>query len=1081
MLVLHGSWVPAHGSLGSRFALWGEVPTVDAATARQPRARHSAPQTGRRLAGTGGGGVRRGPSPRAEKRAALSRGGPPPHPFAASDRALQASLEAAGAWSAAGPIHGQALVARLPSAGRWPVPSPDLPWDRGEPAEPMELATWLVPALVVDAAAAPALLLSLPEGEPPTDLAFGPDLRFWQIASRFTVELLCRERLRPALEHRDGAYLAHWKAVLDEAADADRFAALARAMPPAGRALAWDPEAPEPGPRDLLRSSVDAVVDAVARQAPAPSAGASARRRASPRQGRPPAERWLAALFDDPVVPGEPDELARFERQLGAWFEAAEAGAGPGDAFRVCFRLDPPAAEPGGGVAAPRRETRDWALQYLLQAADDPSLLVPAAAVWRQRGATARFLDRWLEEPHERLLAGLGRAARLFPPIEGSLRTARPEACALTTAEAHAFVRDRALLLKESGFGVLVPGLETKLSLRLKLKGGRSAPGATPGQAAFGWDTLVEYDWQLALGDQTLTREEFEALAQLKEPLVQVRGQWVELRPERVERALVFFERQGPGQMQLQEALKLALAPDGEVGFPVAEVSAEGWVEDLLARLRGGEQREEVAEPAGFVGQLRPYQKAGVAWLAALRRYGLGGILADDMGLGKTIQLIALLLHQRRDGAGDTPRPTLLICPTSVVENWRHELARFAPSLRVLVHHGISRQKETFAEEAARHDVVISTYALLHRDEQELAAVEWGDVVLDEAQNVKNASTRSAQVARALRARWRAALTGTPVENRLADLWSLFQFLNAGYLGSAEAFRKRFALPIERAHDAAATARLKALVAPFVLRRVKSDRAIIQDLPEKNEMKVYCTLTREQATLYEAVVRESMRQIEAAEGVQRRGQILATLTKLKQVCNHPSLFLHDGSRLEGRSGKLARLREMLEEALAVGDRALLFTQYAEMGSLLNVYLAEACRREVLFLHGGTPAKERDRMVARFQAESHGPPLFILSLKAGGTGLNLTRANHVFHFDRWWNPAVENQATDRAFRIGQTRSVQVHKFVTAGTFEEKLDELIARKTELAEAIVGAGEAWITELSAAELRDLFALRADAVGEE
>jgi SNF2 family DNA or RNA helicase len=587
----------------------------------------------------------------------------------------------------------------------------------------------------------------------------------------------------------------------------------------------------------------------------------------------------------------------------------------------------------------------------------------------------------------------------------------------------------------------------------------------------------------VALGDETLTREEFEQLARLKEPLVQVRGQWVELDPAQIQQALALFEQQsGDGEMSLQDALKLALAPDGQAGLPVESVEAEGWIDDLLTQLRQGAKRQKIKEPPGFTGQLRPYQKTGVSWLAALDRYGVGACLADDMGLGKTIQIIALLLYARQQAKRakvDAPGPVLLVCPTSVVGNWQREVARFAPSLRVLIHHGAGRVREDFAGEAARHDVVISTYALLHRDEEHLGAVNWERVILDEAQNIKNASTKAAQVARRLPGRWRAALTGTPVENRLSELWSIFQFLTPGYLGSAEQFRRQFANPIERAKDAGAAERLKQLVSPFILRRVKTDRSIIQDLPEKQEMKEFCPLTREQVTLYEAIVRDSMRQIEEAEGVQRRGQILATLTRLKQVCNHPALFLHDRSALDGRSGKLTRLGEMLEEALSVDDRSLIFTQYAEMGRLLQEHLEAQFGQSVLFLHGGTPAAERDRMVARFQREDRlAPHLFILSIKAGGTGLNLTRANHVFHFDRWWNPAVENQATDRAFRIGQTKNVQVHKFICAGTFEETLDEMIERKVALAETIVGTSEAWITEMSNGELRDLFALRREAV---
>jgi SNF2 family DNA or RNA helicase len=396
-------------------------------------------------------------------------------------------------------------------------------------------------------------------------------------------------------------------------------------------------------------------------------------------------------------------------------------------------------------------------------------------------------------------------------------------------------------------------------------------------------------------------------------------------------------------------------------------------------------------------GQLREYQKTGVSWLLSLRNHGLGACLADDMGLGKGIQIIALLLllHERnKEVKRETKGPTLLVCPTSVVGNWRHELMRFAPSLRVPVHHGTerNRDRETFSEDARRHDVIVSTYALLYRDETSLLGVDWDAVVLDEAQNIKNPSTKGAQSARKLRAHWRAALTGTPVENRLQELWSIFNFLNPGYLGSAEEFRKEFANPIERAGSSITADKLKSVVAPFILRRVKTDRSIISDLPEKNEMKLYCTLTREQATLYQAVLKDGLSQIEEAAGIGRRGEILAMLTKLKQVCNHPALFLHDGSTVEGRSGKLARLCEMLEEALSVGDRALVFTQYAQMGKMLKEHLESLFGREVLFLRGGTRLSERDRMVTRFQGDDGGmrgtrgtsgirggPPIFILSL------------------------------------------------------------------------------------------------------
>jgi SNF2 family DNA or RNA helicase len=413
-----------------------------------------------------------------------------------------------------------------------------------------------------------------------------------------------------------------------------------------------------------------------------------------------------------------------------------------------------------------------------------------------------------------------------------------------------------------------------------------------------------------------------------------------------------------------------------------------------------------------------------------------------------------------------------------VVGNWQREIARFAPSLRVMIHRGIDRQTGAqFARAAQRHDVVLTSFPLLARDRETLSELEWGTLVLDEAQNIKNAATKQAQAARALRAVGRVALTGTPVENRLTELWSILTFLNPGYLGSEESFRRDFARPIERTGDKAAAERLRKLTGPFVLRRLKTDPTIIADLPEKQEMKVYCPLTQEQATLYEAVVREALEKVEQAEeagdAMSRRGQVLAMLMQLKQVCNHPAQFAKDGSQLAGRSGKLARLSEMLEEVYATDDHALVFTQFAQMGEMLRKHLRETFYDEVLFLHGGTPAKERDSMVRRFQAP-HGPRVFILSLKAGGTGLNLTAANHVFHFDRWWNPAVENQATDRAFRIGQTRNVQVHKFICGGTLEERIDEMIESKRALAESVLGAGESWLTELSTDQIRDLVQLR-------
>jgi SNF2 family DNA or RNA helicase len=415
----------------------------------------------------------------------------------------------------------------------------------------------------------------------------------------------------------------------------------------------------------------------------------------------------------------------------------------------------------------------------------------------------------------------------------------------------------------------------------------------------------------------------------------------------------------------------------------------------------------------------------------------------------------------------------------SIVGNWQREAEKFAPGLHVMVHHGATRLKEAdFRHKAAQHDLVITTYALAQRDEKHLASVDWDTLILDEAQNIKNIEAKQTQAIRRLRAAHKVALTGTPVENRLSELWSIMDWLNGGYLGKPADFRTRFATPIEKYRDAARSEALKRMIQPFVLRRVKTDKAIIADLPDKLEMKVLCNLTKEQATLYQAVVKDMLKKIEESEGIQRRGLVLATLMRLKQVCNHPAHYLGDGSEMADRSGKLARLEEMLDEALGVRDKSLIFTQFSELGERLRDYLQGRFGREVLFLHGGVPKKQRDAMVQRFQNEPGAAPLFVLSLKAGGVGLNLTAANHVFHFDRWWNPAVENQATDRAFRIGQRKNVQVHKFVCVGTLEEKIETMIEGKKELAASVVGSGENWLTELSTAQLRDLFTLGEEAV---
>ncbi|MGH9074508.1 MAG: DEAD/DEAH box helicase [Acidimicrobiales bacterium] len=839
-----------------------------------------------------------------------------------------------------------------------------------------------------------------------------------------------------------------------------------------------------------------------------------------PRRGRQPArptpaEAWLTALVaEDPRIEADPGELAKLAVQLDEWRASAQGAAGP---VRTCFRLVPPTEDEGDAA---------WRLDFLLQAVDDPSLLVPAADVWRAGGALD-VLEATVEHPEERLLEGLGRASRLYPQLERALAVARPEGLQLDLAAAARLLQEAIPLLEEAGFGVLMPPWWRRSRLGLRLKARTRKTAAATASGLLGLEGICAYQWEVALGDDVLSAAQLRDLARLKQPLVRVKGQWVELGEADLAAALSLMEDRGrrAGEMDagavLRTAIGLGVATPG--GLPVVGVEADGWLGDLLS---GAVDRklEALPTPAAFGGTLRPYQERGLAWLSFLAGLGVGACLADDMGLGKTAQLLALLVAERQaagaggagraGGAGDrrlraggartgvgggeagvgTGRgqerrhlakaraPTLVVCPMSLVGNWQREAARFAPGLAVHVHHGAGRLSgAAFGEEAGRSDLVLTTYGLAARDVEVLRVVEWARVVLDEAQNVKNSQARQTQAVRRLPARHRVALTGTPVENRLSELWSIMQFLNPGVLGSEKGFRERFAVPIERYGDDEAADVLRRVTGPFVLRRLKTDRTIIADLPEKLEMKVYCNLTREQATLYQAVVDDMLARIEESEGIERRGLVLATMLKLKQVCNHPAQLLGDGSRLEGRSGKLAVLAELAEELVAGGDRALVFTQFAEMGTLLQRHLQDRLGREVLWLHGGVAKKGRDEMVARFQAGDAGaPPVFLLSIKAGGTGLNLTAANQVIHFDRWWNPAVEDQATDRAFRIGQHRNVQVRKLVCVGTLEERIDAMIEAKRALAERIVGTGEGWLTELSTEALREVVTLSADAVAE-
>jgi non-specific serine/threonine protein kinase len=786
-------------------------------------------------------------------------------------------------------------------------------------------------------------------------------------------------------------------------------------------------------------------------------------------------EAWLNALSgDDPRLPvtvtkesasqdpgskGAGQELAR---HVAAW---VGQGVAPGGDLRLALRCHPPDDGP----------RRGWGIELLLGPAADPSLLLPLEAFWS--GASP-----FAASAFEGILRQLGLLIRLAPELAPLLQQPAPSRLELEEEALVSLVSARAALLSEAGFAVLLPsGLRqnARLGLRAKLPNakGQGSTKAAPAGSGAGLDlaAMFQFEWQAVLGDQPLSAADLEALqqaAELKRPLVRLRGQWTLVDAAAVAGLLKLAGQRGQanGAELLRGGLgleRLGLPPELEL----AGVEAAGALGTLLA----GDLHsrvEALPTPPAFAGELRPYQQRGLGWLVFLGRLGLGACLADDMGLGKTAQLIAALL------ADPLEAPTLVVAPLTLLGNWQRELERFAPALRLALHHGPERPRTAAAlkrglKALGPGGVLLTSYGVLSRDVQGLAAIAWGRLVFDEAQQLKNPYTSMARAAAALRGERRVALTGTPVENRLLELWALLQLLNPGLLGSLTQFRQRFAVPIERDRDPEAAERLRQLTAPFLLRRLKSDRAILPDLPGRIEQTELCSLSEEQATLYQAVAKELLEQAEASEGIARQGLVLAGLTRLKQVCNHPAHYLDDGSELAGRSGKLNRCEQLLTAILEAGEKALLFSQYTAWGERLAAHLARRLGVEPLWLHGGLDRARRDALVARF-SEPEGPPLFLLSLKAGGTGLNLTAASHVIHYDRWWNPAVEDQATDRAHRLGQRRTVHVHKLVCGGTVEEAIDALIRSKRDLAERVVASGEQSLSQLSTDELRELIRLR-------
>ncbi|PKK90079.1 MAG: ATP-dependent helicase [Candidatus Wallbacteria bacterium HGW-Wallbacteria-1] len=798
-------------------------------------------------------------------------------------------------------------------------------------------------------------------------------------------------------------------------------------------------------------------------------------------------DRWLVSLRSTTPNLGNSTGSAEVAAMVGTW-TGRRPGLGRGSGVLTMILSEPhrrrkasiesvasSLKSPGEDNPDEQRDSFDrWELALCLTYEDDPGTRIPAHQIWgRDRSEEARLLPL------------LAPAADVFPPLRSAMTHEYPSRLHLTTDQVFNFLREDSLKLQNLGIRLLLPSWfnrhsrarEAGISIRIL-----DTPSLSPDPGSY-----LNFDWKAALGNEEITQDELQQMAASKVPLVRFRETWVEVDQDSIKAALSMIRDGKSGKASARSLILTAMGGKSvdQVSNPWSNafngVEGGGWFQDILRKLLDRSALTEQDPPEGFIGTLRAYQNRGLAWLDYLTGLGIGACLADDMGLGKTIQALALIQRQKECGRKG---PVLLVCPTSIVSNWKREAERFTPSMEVIVHHGGQRTRgDDFHAQVESLDMVISSYGLLQRDAHLFREVPWDGIILDEAQNIKNPNTKQSKVARSLKSSWRLALTGTPVENNLMDLWAIMEFINPGLLGSPNRFRKEFAFPASGADglDRAEKTRnrLQRTIGPLILRRLKTDRTIIDDLPEKMEMTVYCNMTREQAALYSAVTREAMTSLRVGAGRERKGIILATLSRLKQICNHPAHYLGDNSEMVGRSGKLERLDEMVEELLSIGDKALVFTQFVKMGEILRTHLSEKFGFQVPFLHGGLSKGRRQKLIDSFQ-EPEGPGIFLLSLRAGGTGLNLTAANHVFHYDRWWNPAVEDQATDRAFRIGQVKNVQVHKFVCAGTLEERIDDILRGKTRLAREVVGTGENWLASLSNEELYDIFSLGADDIGE-
>lgn len=888
------------------------------------------------------------------------------------------------------------------------------------------------------------------------DIFAGEDLIFWGNLYQWSQKLIANQCYYPTIIKQDDRFYARWNLFFDKTAE-ETLDQYCQILPSASICLS---QSLKPNPTvsvsASIRNSIVYLTDHWVRY----NSNSAYHNEAPPNAQA----EWLRALTSWNAELRSYYDIPKLVKQIQTWqyiFLIQRACS-----VKLLLQIN----EPEG-------KSNQWNITYLLQSKQDPSLIIPFSEMWDSPHKTASLFSLSKEKMIEMLYYLLGSANPFVEDLLSLFQEEKPSGTSCSSAAIYELFMHRIALLASVGISVLFPvnwnSPEKKLKAIAKVNSFSDASGL------FSLDRLVDFDWKLSIGDHMLTQKELDELMKHKVPLLRIKGQWTILDPTMLQNTLEKLSKSG-NQIKLKDLIHQSLGGQQQLEdmLPI-EIQFGKKMDSITSILDRSCQNRPISLPLPLDQVLRHYQIKGVAWLWSLKQAACNPCLADDMGLGKTLQILTLLIKEKNETVSQ--EPSLLICPTAVLENWKQEATKFTPTLSLYIHHGIQRlHGAKFQKEAKKHNLIITSYALAYRDWKELQAISWNNLILDEAQNIKNPQSKQTKAIKSLSSGFRVALTGTPIENHVGDLWSLFDFLQPGWLGSANQFHHSFYKPIQTYGDQQQIKVLKQLTDPFILRRLKTDPDIVPDLPEKIESKEYCLLTKEQVTLYESCLAKSLEDIESVNGIARKGKVLSLLLHLKQICNHPAHYLKEAKTYDyHRSGKLKRLWELLTEIIQKKEKTLLFTQYAEMGDLIQPMLQQTLSSYTLFYHGGLLRKKRDAIIQQFQEDPR-YSILILSLKAGGTGLNLMNANHVFHIDRWWNPAVENQATDRAFRIGQKKNVQVHKLICTGTIEETIDTLIEKKSSIAGQILENIDQMMTEMSTNDLRSLLSLRKESFDE-